>query len=114
MRDLVRNHAIVFALGLAFGLLLRVTGGCPGIEPVQPDPKPCDGCMPPVTPPSPLGACQEACLHRQDMHCGGDTNCVETCERYEAEARDAPAMAWNPVCQTRAATCKAADACRGH
>lgn len=94
---------------LLFVLLLS---GCPGCDQVAPD-------QPPNvvgTGGAPAGSpCEQACARRTALGCSGaGAGCVDTCERYEEQAATAPALGENPACQAQAASCAAADACRGH
>lgn len=93
---------------------------CPGIDPVAPDKPPSNdppmgtGGAPTPSPAPADSACENACVRRAIMKCGGaGPGCVEACERFEEEAKTAPALAWNPSCQSHAVDCAAADACRG-
>jgi hypothetical protein len=105
--------AVYLCLALATQAVLD---GCVRLDPVTPVPEPSPAPLepPPVVEPT-AATCERACAHRAELRCPpAYAACVATCDAYEAEARaGATALGWSPECQTAAASCEAADACRG-
>jgi hypothetical protein len=115
--------------------------GCPGVEPVQPDPRPCDDCMPPMPDPAPqptpepeppMPPTEDACARAaanmarlgcdgwrgspgQDEHFGStdDVGYAQVCRDTEASSEGRAALSAHPDCVAAARDCAAVAACFG-
>ena len=82
----------------------------PAVEPVPPPVEPAPGVVPGAP------AWGRAGARRSELRCQPTYSpCIDTCEAYEAEAREERqlALGWSPECMARAESCEFADACRG-
>lgn len=108
--------ALAFVLPAALAIALSLTG-CVRLAPVEPVPEPAPAPLEPAPVIAPTAPpCVRACAHRAALGCAPTYSaCVPTCTAYESEARAErqPALGWGPECMASAATCDAADACRG-